>query len=104
MGKKDSRYFTREFKRNAVQMITECNHKIAWTMSRADRQAVSEYLFDVAYGAGGPLENDQFHTCTRRALLWRRSATKESPVFSEDIAVSLRAWLPLRSEVPMPDV
>lgn len=80
------------------------NHKIAWTMARADRQHVAEYLCDIAYGRAGPLRNDQFHTCTRRAILWHRSGSHDAPLLSEEVTVSLRSWLPLHTEVPAPDL
>lgn len=80
------------------------NHNIAWHLARADRQHIAKYLCDVAYGSGGPLKNDQFHTCTRRAILWHRSGSHNAPLLSEEVTVSLRSWLPLHTEVPAPDV
>ncbi len=80
------------------------NHKIAWTMTRSDRQRNAEYLCDIVYGRSGQLKNDQFHTCTRCAILWQRSGKPDAPLQSEEVTVSLRSWLPLLTEVPAPDV
>lgn len=78
------------------------NHKIAWSMARANRQGVAEYLCDVALESTGPLESDQFHTCTQRAIMWHRSGSPDSPIISEIVSASLRSWLPLHTAVPAP--
>jgi len=80
------------------------NHKIAWTMAKANRQQIAEYLCEIAYGIAGQINNDQFHTCIRRAVLWHRSSSHVESMFSEDVSVSLRSWLPLRVDVPAPDM
>lgn len=81
------------------------NHKIAWTMARQDRQRCAEYLCNITHGTAGSLRNDQFHTCTRHAMLWLQSGSHDAPLVSEEVTVSLRSWLPLQTEVPAaPDV
>lgn len=78
------------------------DHRIAWSMVKPDRHGAAQYLCDVAYGGCGPAKNEQFHKCSRRALVWRNDA-EHAPVFSHEVAVSLRSWLPTRVEVPSPD-
>ena len=80
------------------------NYRIAWNMVKPERHRTAKYLYDVTFGSSGPAMNEQFHKCTRRALVWHLTDPKRVPVFSEEVSVSLRAWLPLRSEVPAPDV
>jgi hypothetical protein len=80
------------------------NHRIAWSMIKPERHRAARYLCDVAYRSAGPSENEQFFRCIRRASVWRPTRNERSPVFSEEVSVTLRSWLPLRTEVPSPDV
>lgn len=80
------------------------NHRVAWSMVRPERHRTAQYLCDVMFGSSGPSTNEQFHKCTRRASVWRLADTERAAVFSEEVSVSLRSWLPLRVEVPSPDV
>jgi len=78
------------------------NHGIAWKTGKPQRHGAAKYLCDVTFGSSGPSKNEQFYKCTSRALVW--CSTDPKPVFSQEVSVSLRSWLPLRTEVPSPDV
>jgi len=79
------------------------SHRIAWSMQKPERQQAATCLCDVYLGSMGPAENEQFLKCTQWAVVWRPGDAERVPVFSEEISVSLRSWLPLRTEVPAPD-
>jgi hypothetical protein len=80
------------------------NHRISWDMTKPERHSAATYLCDVMLGGGGPSKNEQFHKCTRRTLVWPPSGSEHAPVFSEEISVSVRSWLPLQTQVPAPDL
>jgi hypothetical protein len=80
------------------------NHRIAWSMIKSERHAGADYLCDVTFGSWGPSANEQFHRCTRQATVWRSAPGEHTPMFSEEVSVSLRSWLPLRVKVPSPDI
>lgn len=80
------------------------NHRIAGTMVKPERHGAADYLCDVAFGSWGPSGNEQFSRCTRHASVWPPTAGEHTPVFSEEVSVSLRSWLPLRAEVPSADM
>lgn len=79
-------------------------HRIARSTARPERHRAAKYLCDVTLGMERPSENDQFLECTSRVQVWRPTDPKCTPVFSKEVSVSLRAWLPLQAEVPAPDV
>ncbi|MCX6101585.1 MAG: DUF2726 domain-containing protein [Candidatus Bipolaricaulota bacterium] len=71
------------------------------------RDAVLERLWSkyrVAWSSVSLGGDEQFHTCNRRALVWRPGEKEQPAVFSQDVSASLRSWLPLRTEVPSPDM
>ena len=78
------------------------NHRIAWTMVKPERHGSAEFLCDVTGGSWELLEIEQFNKCTRRALAWRPN--EHHPVFSIAVSITLRSWLPLRVDVPSPDL
>jgi hypothetical protein len=80
------------------------NHRIAWSLVKPERQDVARYLCDVAFGSWGPSGTEQFSRCTRHASVWSPTAGEHTPVFSEEVSVSLRSWLPLQVEVPPPEM
>ena len=80
------------------------NHSIGWSMAKPERHVAATYLCDVTFGSERPSENEQFYKCTRHARVWQPSGSERAPVFSEEISVSVRSWLPLRTRVPAPDV
>jgi len=80
------------------------NHRIACTMVKHQRHHVATYLCDVSLLYIGPSENDQFHKCIQKAIVWHSIDDRKTPVLSEEVSVSLRSWLPLQTEVPSPDI
>jgi len=80
------------------------NHSIAWAMVKPERHRAAIYLCDVPLQSEGPSENEQFHKCTRQSVVWCPGDAARTPVFSEEVSVSLRSWLPLRTEVPTHDI
>lgn len=80
------------------------NHRIAWSTVKPERYATADYLCDVAVGGLRPSANEQFLRCTSHVSVWRPTLGEHTPVFSEEVSVSLRSWLPLRVVVPSPDI
>ncbi len=80
-----------------------CNYQIAWDLEARWRSASPRYLCDVFAGRSGQLHHDQFQTNEARASLWPAGSKREHEIFSENVSVSIRAWLPLRPDVPQPD-
>lgn len=76
------------------------NYRIAWELERrADKTA--RYFCDVGYQKRkGSFHDDQFHTCELVVSVWEPGGTWKNPVFSRQVEVSIRAWLPLQAEVP----
>jgi hypothetical protein len=77
------------------------NHNIAWSMVRPERHSTAAYICDVTFGDRGPSENEQFYKCATRALVWEPDRP-ERILFSENVSVTFRSWLPLRTHVPAP--
>ncbi len=82
------------------------NHRIAWSMWKPERHGTARHLCDVTFRSEGASKNEQFHVCSCRALAWLPglNSKEEQAVFTADVSVRLRSWLPLRTEVPSPDV
>jgi hypothetical protein len=78
------------------------DHLIAWSMVKPERHGSAEFLCDVTVGSWELLETEQFRKCTRRALAWHPN--ERPPIFSEEVSITLRSWLPLRVDVPSPDL
>lgn len=79
-------------------------HRIAWNMVKPERHRGAIYLCNVGYGSVRSSENEQFMKCIRHASAWCPTKNKGNTMFTEEVAVILRSWLPLRTEIPSPDI
>jgi hypothetical protein len=80
-------------------------HRIAWDGSDHRRFADARFVCSISLGSCGSLHDDQFVTHVRQAALWppgRPSLRDQPPIFSQEVEVTLRAYLPLRTDVPPP--
>jgi len=77
------------------------NYRIAWEMERS-RHPLAEFICDSFNGRSGQLHHDQFYTCEARASVWHAGSPRENQLFSENVSVTLRSWLPLQANVPQP--
>ncbi len=80
------------------------NHRIAWTMVKPQRHQAATYLCNVSHLTMGPSQDEQWVTCTQKAVVWDPRDERKNSLLSEEVLVNLRAWLPLRKEVPPPDI
>lgn len=80
------------------------NHRIAWSMVKPERHRAAWYLCGVEYRSEGPSTDEPFCRYTRHAVAWHQTGSERSPVFSEEVSVTLRSWLPVRAEAPSLDL
>ena len=80
------------------------NYRIAWDADSINRQSSPRYLCGVNESRGGPLHHDQFHTCGVSVAVWSPESDPTSPLFTDNVEVTIRSWLPLATEVPEPDL
>jgi very-short-patch-repair endonuclease len=90
--------------RNAVVDRLWKNHKIAWALTKPQRRRGAIFLCTVFSSAEEICENEQFRKCTQLALVWRATGEGQTPLFSKEVSVIFRSWLPLRTDVPAPDL
>jgi hypothetical protein len=50
----------------------------------------------------GNFRDDQFTTCELTASVWEPGGSRKKPVVTRNVEVSIRAWLPLHTNVPLP--
>jgi hypothetical protein len=79
------------------------NFRIVWDLETSRSSESPQYVCDVLAGRSGSLHRDQFHTNEVRASLWPAELGRENEIFTENVSVSVRAWLPLRPDVPKAD-
>ena len=79
------------------------NHMIAWEFDERSRSSAAQYVCEVFSGRTGKLHHDQFQTNEVRTAIWPAGSSRGHEVYSETVSVTIRAWLPLRPEVPQAD-
>ena len=80
------------------------NHGIAWSFADRPRDAEPTFYCNVSQLRWPSSLHDEFHTCQRVATVWPAGADQNGPVFAQAVEVSIRAWLPLQTQIPDPDV
>ncbi len=79
------------------------NFGICWMAPPRSDQYRIKYICDLLPGASGVVEHDQFHTCQIRARVWHVADPQQTPIFADQVAVTIRSWLPLSPDVPAPE-
>lgn len=77
------------------------NHHIAWSLE-GRHDTTARYFCDVFSKRMGNFKDDQFTTCELNTSVWPPGGSAKEPTVTQQVEVSIRAWLPLRSAVPMP--
>ncbi|MBK7142001.1 MAG: DUF2726 domain-containing protein [bacterium] len=77
---------------------------IAWSRGDYRRIRTAVYTCDVASADPSQWHRDQFHTSALRVSLWPKSERQSTPIFTEIASVTIRAWLPLQTNIPLPDI
>jgi hypothetical protein len=79
-------------------------YRIAWDLDSKKRQNSPSYLCDVNMKSCSPTQRDQFINCEVATSAWRPELAGHEPIFVANVSVTLRSWLPLRVEVPEPEI